>query len=439
MPQGIVLGRPTDTSITVNVYARNDMEFYIEYGLDNSKYDNRTNTRKLLAGHAENVNITGLKPDSHYYYRMLSREPDKKDFTATGSYSFHTCRSKGSSFCFVVQADSHLDEQSSIELYKTTLANELSEKPDFVIDLGDTSMADKLDVKNNTNIQTRYLIQRGLFGLITHSVPLYLVLGNHDGEAGWEFNGKENTLAILSTKDRKAYFPNPEPDSFYTSSGTINKFIERQPNYYAWTWGDALFIVLDPYGFTDKKPGKSIDNWGWTLGDKQYNWFKDALEKSNAKFKFIFCQQLVGGGVTEGRGGIEFAKYYEMGGFNKDGTWGFDKKRPGWEKPIHKLMADANVTVFFHGHDHFFAKQQLESVIYQLVPQPSHTNLKNAGQAESYGYTSGDILPNSGHLRVTVSESKVTVDYVRSYLAENETGNRKNGQVDYSYIIQSKQ
>jgi hypothetical protein len=128
-----------------------------------------------------------------------------------------------------------------------------------------------------------------------------------------------------------------------------------------------------------------------------------------------------------------------MGGFNKDNSWEFDAKRPGWEKPIHKLMADANVTIFFHGHDHFFAKQQLESVIYQLVPQPGHTNFKNAGQAESYGYTSGDILPNSGHLRVTVSESKVTVDYVRSYLAENETGNRKNGQVDYSYIIQRKQ
>ena len=133
--------------------------------------------------------------------------------------------------------------------------------------------------------------------------------------------------------------------------------------------------------------------------------------------------------------GVEFVKYYEMGGFNKDGTWGFDKKRPGWEKPIHKLMADANVTVFFHGHDHFFAKQELGCVIYQLVPQPSHPNFKNAGQAESYGYATGKILPNSGHLRVTVSESKVTVDYVRSYIAENEAGNRKNNEVAYSYKI----
>jgi hypothetical protein len=300
-------------------------------------------------------------------------------------------------------------------------------------------MTDKLDVKNNTNIQTRYLIQRGFFSLVSHSVPLYLVLGNHDGEAGWEFDGTENSLAAWSANARKTYFPNPEPDGFYTGNRAIDKFVGLRENYYAWTWGDALFVVLDPYWYTVKKPGRNVDNWGWTLGDKQYSWFRDVLQKSNAKFKFVFCHQLVGGGDTEGRGGAEFAKYYEMGGFNKDGTWGFDKKKPGWEKPIHKLMADANVTVFFHGHDHFFAKQELDGVVYQLVPQPSHPNFKNAGQAESYGYTTGKILPNSGHLRIAVSESKVTVDYVRTYLAGDETNSRKNNQVDYSYIIQSKQ
>jgi len=34
-------------------------------------------------------------------------------------------------------------------------------------------------------------------------------------------------------------------------------------------------------------------------------------------------------------------------------------------------MADHQVTIFFHGHDHFFAKQQQDSVIYQLVPSPA--------------------------------------------------------------------
>jgi hypothetical protein len=270
--------------------------------------------------------------------------------------------------------------------------------------------------------------------MISHSVPLFLVKGNHDGLAGWDFNGT-NSLGALSEKALNFCFSALPTDDFYHS---IEPASGHSRNNYAWTWGDALFVVLDPYWYTAQKPGKTVDNWGWTLGDTQYHWFKNILENSPAKFKFVFCHQIVGGKDTEGRGGAEFAKYYEMGGFNPDDTWGFDAKRPGWEKPIHRLMADNHITVFFHGHDHFFAKQELDGVIYQLVPQPSHLNVKNAGQAASYGYTTGDILPNSGHLRVNISESKVTVDYVSSCPEKEQTSKRKNGQVCYSYTIPGK-
>ncbi|MHC4741644.1 MAG: metallophosphoesterase, partial [Planctomycetota bacterium] len=50
-------------------------------------------------------------------------------------------------------------------------------------------------------------------------------------------------------------------------------------------------------------------------------------------------------------------------------------------------------------------------------------------------YRSGDILPNSGHLRVTVSPENVRVDYVRSYLQKDETSAQKNGDLAFSYSI----
>jgi len=50
-------------------------------------------------------------------------------------------------------------------------------------------------------------------------------------------------------------------------------------------------------------------------------------------------------------------------------------------------------------------------------------------------YLSGVKLPNSGHLRVTVSPEKVTVEYVRSYLAKDETALRKTGEVAHSYSV----
>jgi hypothetical protein len=52
-------------------------------------------------------------------------------------------------------------------------------------------------------------------------------------------------------------------------------------------------------------------------------------------------------------------------------------------------------------------------------------------------YRSGNILPNSGHLRITVSPENVKVDYVRAYLPKDETGERKNGEVAFSYSVTS--
>ena len=65
-------------------------------------------------------------------------------------------------------------------MYERTLANVLADKPDFHIDLGDTFMTDKYEKFKDAPPQ--YVAQRYYLGRIAHSAPLFLVLGNHDGE-----------------------------------------------------------------------------------------------------------------------------------------------------------------------------------------------------------------------------------------------------------------
>ena len=435
LSQGIILGRPTDTSVTAHIMANENMDCFVEYGADPNEFTHQTEIFSMLADDASAVLVEDLDPNTQYFYRLWQRPTDLNDFRSGDTFTFHTQRSAGTPFTFVVQADSHLDEQSVPELYETTLANELDDAPDFIVDLGDTFMSDKVRPETYEAIEQRYRVQRSFFSLPCHSAPLFLVLGNHDGETGWELDGTADNLAVWSTLFRKHYFPNPQPDGFYTGSEIEDEFVGFRQNYYAWHWGDALFVVLDPYAYTQRKGGNKSDGWNWTLGRQQYDWFSQTISDSDAAFKFVFCHQLIGGD-PQGRGGVEWAPLYEMGGHNIDGTWGFDQHRPGWEKPIHHLMADNNVTIFFHGHDHFFAKQELDGVIYQLVPQPSHHNFKKANQAEAYGYVSGEILPNSGHLRVAVYPSEVTVDYVRAYLPETEDAERINGQVSHTYRVE---
>ena len=435
LSQGVILGRPTDTSVTAHIMANENMDYFVEYGSDPNEFTHQNELFSMLANDANTVLMEGLDPNTQYFYRLWQRPTDSNDFQSGDTFTFHTQRSSGTPFTFVVQADSHLDEQSVPELYKTTLANELDDMPDFIVDLGDTFMSDKVRPETYEAIEQRYHVQRSFFSLLCHSVPLFLVLGNHDGETGWELNGTADNLAVWSTLLRKHYFINPEPDGFYTGSEGEGEFVGLRQNYHAWHWGDALFVVLDPYTYTQRKGGNKSDGWNWTLGQQQYNWFRQTISDSKAVFKFVFCHQLIGGD-PQGRGGVEWVPFYEMGGHNNDGTWGFDQRRPAWEKPIHQLMVDNNVTIFFHGHDHFFAKQELDGMIYQLVPQPSHHNFKRANQAEAYGYVRGEILPNSGHLRVAVGPSDVTVDYVRAYLPETENAEQINGQVSHTYRLE---
>jgi hypothetical protein len=213
-------------------------------------------------------------------------------------------------------------------------------------------------------------------------------------------------------------------------------FVGRRASWYAWRWGDALFVVLDPYWSSKKLPGG--DAWGYTLGERQYRWLAETLAASNATYKFVFIHNLVGGLDGQMRGGIEAAPFFEWGGKSTDGSYAFDQMRSGWTLPIHPLLVRNRVTAVFHGHDHLYARQELDGVVYQEVPQPSAKNTSSGPTlAADYHYTSGTILSSAGHLRVTVTPTGITTQYVRAWLPGSENSQRKNGQVDDTWTVGS--
>jgi hypothetical protein len=429
-----LLGRPTDHSVNINVVPVKDLEISIEYWNSTVASLLRTPSVAAKADVPQNFVISNLEPDTGYKYHLCYRTPSDPAIQYSPEYSFHTQRRIGSTFVFDVQADSHLDERASVDLYQQTLKNVLGDEPDFLIDLGDTFMTDKLPAKNNQTYLYQYLRQRSLINEVGHSVPLFIVLGNHDGEAGYALDGTNENIAVCSLYLRKMYFPNPEPDGFYTGNIGIEDLGGTRQDYYSWEWGDALFVVLDPYWYTTAKPGGRIDPWAWTLGEVQYNWLRDTLEKSRAKYKFVFAHQLVGGD-RQGRGGVEYASFYEWGGKNLDGSWGFELHRPGWEVPIHRLLVENNVTIFFHGHDHLFARQELDGVVYQEVPQPATGSSTGASPGTEYGYINGVMRESPGHIRVTISSESVQIDYIWSGLSGDNKSASKNGDVAYSYTL----
>jgi hypothetical protein len=474
---GIVLGRPTDVSIVASVSVAADAEVYLEYGTAPGIYTVQTvpqsgsrsgpiiiqvsgltaDMRYYYRARYQTVpqsgsrsgpiiiQVSGLTADMRYYYRARYRARTESIYAADTEHSFHTWRRPGGPFTFVVQADPHLDVNSSTAVYSRTLANELADQPDFMVDLGDTSMVEKCAVDGATlcaapspasaaTVWARYSLVRSYFDLTCHSVPLFMVLGNHDGEAGWPSNPAELDTWAITT--RKTFLANPEPDGFYSGNGEQTPGIGLRENYYAFEWGDALFVMLDPYTYTTPKP--TADGWGWTLGATQYQWLARTLSASRARFKFVFSHHLVGGNGKDARGGAAFAQFFEWGGRNADGTWGFDVQRPGWGVPIHQLLVNNRVTAWFHGHDHFYAQEQLDGIVYQEVPQPSQSRYENSDPGAGYGYLGSvgvNQFPSSGHLGVTVEAGQVRVEYVRSVAPADETDTRKNGSIVTSYVV----
>jgi hypothetical protein len=387
----------------------------------------------LRAGEPEEITLEGLDPDRAYVYRLQFRAQGEPSFSPGEPCRFHTQRRSGSTFTFAIEADPHLDPQASPELFARSLGNVLALHPDFLVDLGDTFMSEKLAPTQTLSL-ARYKLLRSNFDLVGHSVPIFLVPGNHEGEAGWLHDGTADNIAVWTTNMRKEYFPGPEPDHFYSGDTTVYPFVGLREAVYAFEWGDALFVTLDPFWNT---PTRGTGLWTWTLGRQQYLWLEQVLQRSRATFKFVFIHHLAGGLDPSARGGIEAAPYFEWGGRSLDGQWEFDSRRPGWGRPIHQLLVDNGVTVVFHGHDHFYATQTLDGIVYQEVPQPGWPG-RTLPDPSLYGYLRGTFLPSSGDLLVTVSPDKVKVDYVSSVLAKDETAERRNGAVVHSYEIQAK-
>jgi Calcineurin-like phosphoesterase len=459
----LILGRPTADSIAINALATTNLTAYFEYGTQSNVYTGQTPVTNLFAGQPLEVVLSSLSANTRYYYRLRFQLPGGTTFLADTEHTFMTQRPPGSTFTFCIHGDSHPERTNTMynaDFYALTLSTAAADNPDFYMTIGDDFSVDNIPTNeiNQASVTYRYTLQRQYLGLVGANAPVFLVNGNHEEASRWAFLNTNlvapgystvtfSNVAAWAQIARNQFYSEPAPDSFY--SGMTNDTlpgIGSLRSCYAWTWGDALFVTLDPYWYSTNSVDTAYaesqhpnnNTWLVTHGDPQYFWLKNTLEQSHAKFKFVFAHHVMG----TGRGGIEEAVQYEWGGQNVDGTWGFTTNRPNWPLTIHELFVSNNVTIFFQGHDHLFVRQQLDGVTYQELPNPADPNysLFNSDAYTDFIFKTN----NTGYTRVTVSPTNVKVDYVRTILPTNELPNGitnnaptgvTNGTVTYSYTI----
>ena len=485
--ENIILGRPTDHSISIHALADEGTEVFVEYGNQRGSYSARTGIFEANSDNVADISLEGLQADSRYFYALNYRPPAESEYQVGQENSFHTQRPKGSTFTFGVQGDTHPERFADRtpgatsmyhpDLYARTMEQVASVRPDLYFMLGDDFnissflpehfLGDEAALTQQ-RVDDIYLDQRRFLGLMANSTALFSVIGNHEEARRNLLGTKLHDAAIYAGRARIRMLPVPAPDDFYSGNPEPVEGVGLLRDYFSFTWGDALFIAINPYWHSPvainpagngefaigpsacTRSGRCTDSrmipsdleeewleltlpaedrWEKTMGDAQYWWLAETLENSDAKYKFVFAHHVLG----TGRGGVERAMQYEWGGHNEAGEWEFDERRPDWEFPVHDLFVKYDVSIFFQAHDHLFAHQELEGIVYQTVANPADETYR--GRAKN-SYKTGTLLDNSGYLNVTVSPNNVAVDYIRSYLPQDENEERRQGEIFYSYTLE---
>jgi hypothetical protein len=320
----------------------------------------------------------------------------------------------GQAFRFDLLTDSHIFprrlyplQSAPLEDQEATLvpiaANMVNDHPDFMVNLGD--MLDFHIFGFNdpppTSADTRdaYLNYRRVLGDALGNMAHFPVVGNWDGENG-DFTAEE---IERSRSQRLLYAPGPTPDT-YPEGG------HDAQDYYAFQWGDALFVVLNVMTYTPTAHLLSHDPVGvpddWTLGSEQLTFLEETLQNATSTWRFLLIHHVVGG-----KAGTDADSAYGRGGGQA--------ARVGEQSKVHDLMLQHGVQVFFYGHDHVFADMIVDNIHYTL---PGSAGAPWKFDSLYTGYET--YWTDSGHARVDVSPETLGVEFVNV-----------EGKVIYSYKL----
>jgi len=215
---GPYLQHVTQTSITIMWETTEPADSRVDYGLS-AEYGSHAASPEPAKIHT--VTLTGLKPDTHYFYRVTSG-----GLTSEGA-TFDTAIPADKPFRFAVYGDSRSSDPTMCRRVCEAIAKG---QPRIVINVGDV-------VTNGSEYdqwKTQFLDPASAF---SRTVPLYVAIGNHEQNAHWYYD----------------YVSYPAPE-----------------NYYAFSYGNSRFVVMDT-------------NQDYAPNSPQYKWLVAELSSKEAQ------------------------------------------------------------------------------------------------------------------------------------------------------------
>lgn len=449
--------RPTPAGATLHWIAKHPLDARVSWG---HRADDLEHSRVVQSLGPTEFVLDSLAPAREAYYRLEVRPAGEGEYRARPVRPFQTGRRPEESFRVGLIADSHLHVLNRTEgarvNMESTIRRCLEDDLDFVIFLGDEAgvhfYGDTAATIDQEKARARWQFWRLCYAPLLEAIPSFVVIGNHEGEAGFcerlLINGAPLYLQRWGTNARKQYVLNPLPTT-YPEGGENAGWTERPlpgapptatslnrsplQNYFAWTWGSALFVVLDVHRYTVGRSaggGKTVSGQevdirveDWTLGEEQLAWFESTLAASDAPHKFVLAHHVVGGWNFDLTGENPDPKYHY-------GRGGAKYARRGEQDRITTIMNRHGARFFLYGHDHVFSHQAAEGIEFVCCGRPTflhHMWWNTPGWKEAYGQwenrEASSFLATIGYTRLTIEPKSVQLEYVRTAAVPTQTEN----------------
>jgi len=356
--------------------------------------------------------LDGLPPDTSVSYQVFARRPDEPAPVARDVHRFRTLQAPRTrddgvparDLRFAIAADPHAfqnwaqqhceSDDTGWRTLDASLARLAADRElDFLLIGTDSAMTKcgggcpscvldgvTLSAKDAVGVDDAALRYRTVFGpqvygRVAADLPLLYMLGDHDGERG--FGSAEGTCGytleerVWSREARRRTLPpgpSPVDDALY----------------YSVRHGALQIVVLDVLNGTTRAP---TEPEAWSLGAAQLAWLERTLAESDATFKFVFAEHLLGGlRAPEGRKASICWK--ARGGITATDDGTPRGRFVGEQAVVQALMKQHGAQLFVSFHDHVAAFGE------KLEPDGSGSGVGYLIAGQCAGPPLGEVAPS---------------------------------------------
>lgn len=228
-------------------------------------------------------------------------------------------------------------------------------------------------------------------------MPIYPSVGNHDATGPKSAKNAEKSMEALW----RDLFVLPLNGPL-TKRG-VPDYLE---NTYAFSYGNARFIMLNPYHNASKIGGKSHYN---QIDDTQLNWLKSELNTAvEEDYQYIFA--------------IIHTPVFPVGPHYKRCLDKYPEKRDA----LWAVLDSYNIDMVLCGHEHFYTRMNIDSRIYpdaensipQITSGRTGAPYYQLNDKVPYGQYVEKYSPRLNYAKITVSDKGIQLNILDQYNQE---------------------